>query len=538
MPAFMSRSAAQDRGPARYLPMCASVVAASALLWLPTSAWPGGPPELGTVTIQARQELERQAHRFVTSVIAQPRGASLERWNEPICPLVAGLPRMLDEYIEGHIAEIAGAANAPVAGKPCRANFFVIATYQPDLFLQKLREKAPWVYDTRNGAGGVERFMHSRRPVRVWLNSNLHCRVNGISGGKSADLMILSETGGGGRQVDTTSPYYCSGGDSRLRYASVNAIFSAFIVVDMQRMKRISTRELADYAAMIGLADVRQDADTGGVPTILGLFRQPEDPPQGLTAWDQALLHSLYNTTQSSVLQVSEMQGSVVARLEHQGKPVRSPAWANEIMPQRDTNLVDWYHQAAEQGDSGAQYTLGFMYDTGRNVPQSYTRAAEWYGRAARQGNAASQYDLGILYANGRGVPQDYAKAAQWFSKAAAQRNAGAENSLGFAYANGQGVPRDDAKAVQWFRRAAEQGDADAQYDLAIMYDSGRGVPRDDVTAYMWWAVARTDSSSRDYTHGSSLRRMTASASRMTAQQIAHADREASAWLAAHRVAH
>lgn len=455
----------------------------------------------------------------------------------------------------------------------------MIATYDPELFLKELWARVPHTYVSRNGLGSIERILHSPRPVRVWFNSELHCRINSISGGKSADMQAFF-LGGGGTQVDTTSPYFCGGGGSRLSYSSVKAIRSALVVVDMNRMTQVTTRELADYVAMVGLADIRPDANAGTAPTILRLFQDPQHSPQGLSAWDQALLYSIYNTSQSSVQQMSDMESTVVARIEHRSDPgdtsshssrSPSPLWANEVIPQRDTNVISWYRAAAERGDAAAQDALGAMYDSGRGVPQNSNTAAEWYsraaeqgeanaqsslglayldghgmprdygkaaqwlGKAAEQGSAAAQYDLGLMYARGHGLPQNYATAAEWYSRAAEQGDANAQSSLGLAYANGQGVPRSYAKAAQWFRRAAEQGYADAQFDLGVLYANGGGVPRDDVEACKWWILARADSGSSDDAYTLSLDKLNRSASQMTPDQMARAHRQASEWLAAHR---
>jgi hypothetical protein len=81
----------------------------------------------------------------------------------------------------------------------------------------------------------------------------------------------------------------------------------------------------------------------------------------------------------------------------------------------------------AEQGDTGAQVNLGFMYATGKGTPQDYTEAMKWFRKAADQGYADGQRGLGFMYDNGEGVPQDYAEAMEWFRKAADQGDAEAE---------------------------------------------------------------------------------------------------------------
>ena len=64
---------------------------------------------------------------------------------------------------------------------------------------------------------------------------------------------------------------------------------------------------------------------------------------------------------------------------------------------------MKWYRLAADQGDAGAQYNLGVMYDNGQGVPQNYAEAVKWYRLAADQGDASAQYNLGVMYDNGRG---------------------------------------------------------------------------------------------------------------------------------------
>lgn len=338
-------------------------------------------PKLPTLTIEASRDLERQADRFVISVIVKPPAESLFRWNRPICAVVQGLPPMFDELIRAHISQIALSAHAPVAGKHCTTDLYVFATDDPALLLKELLAHNPRMFDTPNALGSVGQFLHSRLPVRVWYNTEVQCPAG--------------------------SMYSCSGGSNGLSYGAVSSIYDEYIVVDMRRMTKITTRQLADYIAMVGLADVRPDAHVGTVPTILRLFEFPNRPPQGLSR----------------------------------------------------------FRKAAEQGDAVAQ------------------------------------------------------------------------SSLGLAYARGQGVPRNYAEAAQWFRRAAEHGDAEAQFDLGIMYANGQGVPRDPVSAYKWWLLCKADSISIDRAHGWSIRKIKESASQMTTDQVARAQREASEWLAAHQSA-
>jgi hypothetical protein len=151
--------------------------------------------------------------------------------------------------------------------------------------------------------------------------------------------------------------------------------------------------------------------------------------------------------------------------------------------------LSDWY-RLVEQGDAGAQFNLGWMYDNGQGVVQDYKEAIKWYRLAAEQGHANAQYNLGCLYDEGEGVVQDYKEAVKWYRLAAEQGVAQAQNNLGVMYANGRGVAQDYKKAVKWYRLAAEQGLADAQTNLGGMYDNGQGVTQDAKEAIKWYRLA------------------------------------------------
>lgn len=80
----------------------------------------------------------------------------------------------------------------------------------------------------------------------------------------------------------------------------------------------------------------------------------------------------------------------------------------------------DNVRQAAEQGDTKAQFNLGVSYDNGLGVPKDDQQAIAWYRKAAEQGDAKAQYMLGSSYAYGVGVPQDKQQAYAWYSVAAA----------------------------------------------------------------------------------------------------------------------
>ena len=71
----------------------------------------------------------------------------------------------------------------------------------------------------------------------------------------------------------------------------------------------------------------------------------------------------------------------------------------------------------AEKGNAIAQFILGFMYENGEGVSQDYKKAEKWYHKAAEQGDTDAQYNLGELYDNDSlGVTHDYVMSHMWFT--------------------------------------------------------------------------------------------------------------------------
>jgi uncharacterized caspase-like protein len=126
--------------------------------------------------------------------------------------------------------------------------------------------------------------------------------------------------------------------------------------------------------------------------------------------------------------------------------------------------------ERARQGFADAQNDFGDMYYYGRDVPQSDTEAVQWYRKAADQGFALGQANLGFMYDKGRGgLAQNYTDAVKWNRLAADQGFAHAQYNLGVEYENGTGVPMDRAEALKLYHLAAKQGDQDAQKRLQAL---------------------------------------------------------------------
>jgi hypothetical protein len=255
------------------------------------------PSTLNTVIVQARrdQENKRQIEKFVSGNVVTYLNDSLERWNKPICPVVVGMPSEQAEFIRARVSQVAKDSHAPLGAEHCKPNLVVAITDDPDPVIEKWYKRFPGLFDTCKGLGPVKAFLHSRQPVRVFYNAQFVS-----ASGPSPGALILEGVNPPTRSdcfTTTTLGTY-------LHHGGVPELTSVIIVVDGRQTTKINIGQLADYVAMLGLAQIRVQADSDTPPSVLHLFQGSDPQPLGLSPWDEAFLHGLYITDQSSVLEV------------------------------------------------------------------------------------------------------------------------------------------------------------------------------------------------------------------------------------------
>jgi hypothetical protein len=308
-------------GPARPRHRTAWIFAGTAALGSLLHSAIAGPPadtphiDTPSVTVVGQRErelAERHIRAFVSDIAVAPFRESLARWGTPICPAVAGLPRDEGEFILQRLTQIAAAAGAPLAPEHCKGNFVVIVAANPDDLLKQWSKRNPTLF----GDGPmfkVRRFLSASGAVRVWYNTSI-AAADGQSTSIGSPAMGLSGSSPSGAQAFAGIPQNSHAQGSRLAFDDVRNLGSALVVVDGPRAKGCNFGQLAAYIAMVGFAEIRAGAAAENAPTILHLFSEPKDssPPLGLSPWDQAFLKALYQTEQSSKMQLAEIKTSVL----------------------------------------------------------------------------------------------------------------------------------------------------------------------------------------------------------------------------------
>ena len=100
---------------------------------------------------------------------------------------------------------------------------------------------------------------------------------------------------------------------------------------------------------------------------------------------------------------------------------------------------------------------------------QDYKEAAKWFRLAALQGDTDAQFNLGFMYKNGRGITRDFKEALKWYQLAFEQGSVAAGHQVGVMYYEGQGVNQDNVIAYMWWYLAAENGNPDSKKNINIL---------------------------------------------------------------------
>jgi hypothetical protein len=237
--------------------ICASASAQS------TTAAPA--PHIDTITVEAARQravVERQVRAFVAQIAVKPYESSLARWQTvvPMCPLVAA---------------------------------------NPDALLKAWNKRDVWMFGDEADQGGtkIRKFLNSNSPIRVWYNAELYSDEGTPLGNVEGRANLRGRA-------------------TRIVFNETRDLTSALIMVDGSRTRGVKFGQLASYIAMLGLAEIRADADVADAPSILHLFSRAEnDRPPGLSSWDEAFLKALYHTEQTDKQQLGEIKTTMIEGL-------------------------------------------------------------------------------------------------------------------------------------------------------------------------------------------------------------------------------
>jgi hypothetical protein len=276
--------------------------------------------QLDTVTVEAAREREmvvQQVNKFVSGIAVARRDQSLANWQReiPICPLVAGLPREDGEYMLMRLSKIAAAVGAPLAAENCKPNLYVVVSSAPDALLKAWSKRDVTMFDSADDHGGVaiRNFLNAKLPVRAWYNVEIY-------NSDGTPLDHLGAVPGLAGLAPTGVRINAHSRATRIQFNDVRNLSSVIVLVDATRAGGVTFGQLAAYVAMVGLAEIKFDAQAFDTPSILQLFAKSESPPPaGLSTWDEAFLKGLYHTEHLDQRQISAIKTVMVQDMMPKG---------------------------------------------------------------------------------------------------------------------------------------------------------------------------------------------------------------------------
>lgn len=260
---------------------------------------PQDPPASSDTPVQLEDvevtgsSLDSLIRSFVNEVAAPNRGRGLARWDDRICIGVANLRTEPAQYIVDRVSTVAEDIGLTPGQPGCTANVMIVASDDPAGLAEELvqnRERA-----LRMGGPGMDRggsalraFVSSDAPVRWWQVS---VPVDSHTGMRA--VRIPGECNPPCQESTDYAPVIGVFAASRLSTQIVDDLTRTIVILDINQIDKVSIVQLADYVAMVSLAQIDPEADTSRYASVLNVFDQPDTAP-GLTDWDRAYLTGLY----------------------------------------------------------------------------------------------------------------------------------------------------------------------------------------------------------------------------------------------------
>lgn len=289
-----------------------------------------GAPASDIVVTGVRPE---QIQSFVEQVSAIPPSINqLARWNDDICTSVAGAAGEQAQHIVDRISYRAEQVGLRPGRPGCQPNVYVFLAAESDSFARRLvdERKSLFAYYHEEhvvtlGQEALARFMDTPRAIRWW-------HVIQTRGG-DGDRLGSSQASNGSppppREMRAPDADSLNGTQAvrsqgtRLRAAERQDFNRVVVIVDGARASGYPIDSLADYIAMVTLAQIDPAAQTRDYPTILNLF--DEDPDKisfEMTNWDIAYLDGLYRATRNAASSTQQVR-EISRRMQGEDRPPR-----------------------------------------------------------------------------------------------------------------------------------------------------------------------------------------------------------------------
>lgn len=212
---------------------------------------------------------------------AQNSDEPLPRFEEPICPGVAGMKVEDAEVMVGRIrTNLASFGRRLAPEKDCEANLIVAFVRDGKAYVENLKRTDRWLFDEMPRRER-ERLLAETGPARAVVRVRAKSR-DGMPVGERQNLQEIPQSIGWMAH-------------SKIYTATRNDITSALVLIDSAASRDLTILQLADYATFRALTSVVPETAEARGASIVSLFDGGATRPSQLTEFDLAYLRELYS---------------------------------------------------------------------------------------------------------------------------------------------------------------------------------------------------------------------------------------------------
>lgn len=236
------------------------------------------------IRLETLREIMRDFVMEVGDPVSNSRG--LARWRKGVCVGIYNLksPERA-QFIADRISLLAYDLGLQPGEPGCRPDIQVIFSTDGRDMATRLVETVPDAFrpfgntqGTTQGTAALEEFKNSDAPVRWWQITMVVDEL----GRAAIDLFMGQEA----------VPQY-RGSNSRVKEGASDDIWGSLVIVDTSKLEQKTWSQLADYIAMVSLAQVKPGNRPDNHDSILNLFSEAN--PKSLSDMDFIYLKSLYS---------------------------------------------------------------------------------------------------------------------------------------------------------------------------------------------------------------------------------------------------
>jgi len=289
--------------------LCAIILAPS-----PSPAQPApAPAESATGTgTRSRDVIKKFVASFATPTHMTGK---IARWEDGICPLTVGQQPAVTKFVTQRVKDVAAMVGAPVnAMQSCTPNIEIVFTKLPQELLDNVREHQVEYLGYAQSGAQLEKLATVARPVQAWYTTQTKDRHgmsridSALRTGEGIAMPCFTCLGRGGPTEYLPDATYASVSGDHISDGVRSVFYHIIIVADINRLNGYEAGPLADYVAMLALAQLNSLDTCQELPSIENMLAKGCEAKTGeLTGNDIAYLRGLYGMSPDRMLLATQM---------------------------------------------------------------------------------------------------------------------------------------------------------------------------------------------------------------------------------------